>query len=236
MGVTVSETISDTPIAAVRVTANSWNTRPTMPPISRMGKNTATSEIDMDTTVKLTSRAPFMAAVRRSSPFSRWRVTFSSTTIVLSTTKPVETISAISEKLSRLNPDRYMMPKVPSSDRGTQTVGTSVAVKFLRNRNTTRITSTVDRIRVISTSCTALRIDWVVSSNSLTWMAGGRAACSAGISARIWSTVSMTLAPGCLVMGTSTAGRPLAMPILRIFSWPSRTVATSWNRTAEPLR
>src|SRR5258706_529461 len=44
---------------------------------------------------------------------------FSSTTIASSTTNPVEIASAISERLSRLKPSRYMPPNVPTSESGT---------------------------------------------------------------------------------------------------------------------
>ena len=47
------------------VTANSRNSRPTMPPISRIGMNTATSDTLIDSTVKPTSRAPCSAASHR---------------------------------------------------------------------------------------------------------------------------------------------------------------------------
>ena len=62
MGVVVSETTSEMTIATLRVTANSRNSRPTMPPISRMGMNTAISEMLMESTVKPISREPFSAA------------------------------------------------------------------------------------------------------------------------------------------------------------------------------
>ena len=41
-------------------------------------------------------------------PASRWREMFSMTTMASSTTKPVEMVSAISERLSRLKPSRYI--------------------------------------------------------------------------------------------------------------------------------
>src|ERR1700730_5689408 len=41
---------------------------------------------------------------------------FSIITIASSTTNPVEIVSAISERLSRLKPTRYMATKVPTSD------------------------------------------------------------------------------------------------------------------------
>ena len=64
--------------------------------------NTATSETLIVRTVKPTSRAPFSAASIGRMPCSRWRVMFSMTTIASSTTNPVEIVSAISERLSRL--------------------------------------------------------------------------------------------------------------------------------------
>ena len=89
-------------IATDKVIANSRNSRPTMPPIRRIGTNTAISDRLIDRTVKPTSPAPCSAACIRVLPASMCRVTFSSTTIASSTTKPVEIVSAISERLSRL--------------------------------------------------------------------------------------------------------------------------------------
>ena len=100
MGVVVSETTSETPMATESVTANSRKRRPMMPPISRMGMKTAISEVDMESTVKPISREPSIAASKGLMPSSRWRVMFSMTTIASSTTKPVEMVSAISERLS----------------------------------------------------------------------------------------------------------------------------------------
>jgi hypothetical protein len=73
-----------------------------MPPISRIGVNTAISDRLIDSTVKATSREPRSAASIRVMPASTCRVMFSSTTIASSTTNPVETVSAISDRLSRL--------------------------------------------------------------------------------------------------------------------------------------
>ena len=65
MGVVVSETTMETAMATESVTANSRNSRPTMPPISSSGMNTATSEMLMVSTVKPISCAPFSAACER---------------------------------------------------------------------------------------------------------------------------------------------------------------------------
>ena len=51
VGVVVSETTIETRIAVESVTANSRNKRPTMPPINRMGINTAMSEMEIVNTV-----------------------------------------------------------------------------------------------------------------------------------------------------------------------------------------
>ncbi len=89
-------------MATLKVTANSRNNLPTMPPISRMGINTAISEVLIDSTVNPISRDPFMAASSGESPASRYRVMFSITTMASSTTKPVQIASAIKERLSML--------------------------------------------------------------------------------------------------------------------------------------
>ena len=49
-------------MATAIVTANSRNTRPTMPPISSTGMNTAISENVIEMMVKPISRAPLSAA------------------------------------------------------------------------------------------------------------------------------------------------------------------------------
>ena len=70
IGVVVSDTSNETRIATDRVTANSRKSRPMMPPIRRMGINTAINEILIDSTVKPTSWAPCRAAANGFMPFS----------------------------------------------------------------------------------------------------------------------------------------------------------------------
>ena len=100
--VVARDTASEIRIAIEIVTANSRNRRPMMPPIIRIGMNTAISEMLIDSTVKPTSPAPLRAASIGDRPSSIWRVMFSSTTMASSTTKPVATVNAISDRLSRL--------------------------------------------------------------------------------------------------------------------------------------
>jgi energy-coupling factor transporter transmembrane protein EcfT len=98
----VSEITSETATATESVTANSRNRRPTRPPMNNSGMKTATSEILIESTVKPTSREPLSAASSGVRPSSRCLAMFSSTTMASSTTKPVEIVSAISDRLSRL--------------------------------------------------------------------------------------------------------------------------------------
>jgi hypothetical protein len=156
--VAVSDTTIEIKIAVAIVTANSRNRRPTIPPISRSGMNTATSERVIESTVKPISPAPASAAAKGPLPCSRYRVMFSITTIASSTTKPVEMVSAMSERLSRLYPIRYMTPKVPMSDSGTATLGMMASRGLRRNANTTRMTRMTEMMSDRSTSCTDARI------------------------------------------------------------------------------
>jgi hypothetical protein len=73
-----------------------------MPPIIKIGMNTASSDTVIETIVKAIWRAPLSAASSGVWPASRKRTTFSVTTIASSTTKPVEMVSAISVRLLRL--------------------------------------------------------------------------------------------------------------------------------------
>ena len=66
------------------------------------GMNTATSDSVIERMVKPISREPSSAACSGGLPISMWRTMFSSMTMASSTTKPTDSVSAISERLSRL--------------------------------------------------------------------------------------------------------------------------------------
>ena len=234
MGVVVRETTREMAMAAERVTANSRKRRPTTPPIKRMGMNTATRERLMESTVNPISRAPRRAASRGAIPASRWRVMFSSTTMASSMTKPVAMVSAMSERLFRLKPSRYITPKVPTKDTGTATAGMRVARRLRRNTKTTRVTRMTEMTRVRSTSWRDERMVVLRSRATLRSTAPGMAAWSWGRRPRTRSTVSMMLAPGCRKMTTTTAGFLLEKPAARTSSTESFTVATSVRCTARP--
>ena len=100
-------------MATAIVTANSRNTRPTMPPISSTGMNTAISENVIETMVKPISRAPLSAASNGRMPPSMWRTMFSSMTMASSTTKPTDSVSASSVMLLMEKPNAYIAAQVP---------------------------------------------------------------------------------------------------------------------------
>ncbi len=140
IGVSVSETKPEIRIATEMVTANSRNTRPTSPPISRTGMKTAIRESVMDMMVKPISRAPLSAASNGRMPDSMWRTMFSSMTMASSTTKPTDSVSASIVILLMEKPSAYITAKVPMSETGTASPGMMVAGSLRRNRKITRMT------------------------------------------------------------------------------------------------
>ncbi len=102
IGVSVSETTAEITMVTASVTANSRKSRPTTSPMNSSGISTAISETVSETIVKPICSAPLSAAFIGGSPSSRKREMFSIITMASSTTKPVEIVSAISERLSRL--------------------------------------------------------------------------------------------------------------------------------------
>ena len=236
MGVAVSDTISDMAIEAERTTANSRKRRPIMPGIMRIGMKTAMSEMLIERTVKPISAAPRRAASIGFKPFSMCLVMFSITTIASSTTNPVAIASAISDRLSRLYPQRYMTPNVAISETGTETLGMNVAHPLRRKTNTTRMTSRIEMIMLDSALATEARIVMVRSMSIFRFTAGGSVARNMGSRALIRSTVSMMLALGWRLTEIVTAGIPRPKAIFRTSSEPSTTRPRSDRRTGALLR
>eukprot|EP00659_Diplonema_papillatum_P010040 gene10039-biopygen10043 len=139
---------------------------------------------------------------------------FSSTTMASSTTRPVARISAISDRLFREKPNRYITANVPTSDTGTARVGISEARKLPRNRYTTRITRATAISRVISASCKVAVITGERSMARFSLTLDGNTACKAGSCALICFTVSMMLAPDWRLITSSTAESLLKKPLL----------------------
>ncbi len=214
IGVVDREIIIEKTMASDRVMANSRKYLPTMPPISRIGMNTAIREMLIDRTVKPTSFEPSRAAFIRGMPLSTWRVMFSRTTMASSTTKPVATVRAIRDRLSRLKPIRYIRLSAPNSDTTTATAGISVALPLCRNSSTTTTTSTTAISRVRSTSASEARMVRVRSMETSRVICGGISARTEGSSALMRSTTETMLAPGWRVTWMITAGLPLNRPRL----------------------
>ena len=160
---------------------------------------------------------------------------FSMTTMASSTTKPVAIVSAISDRLSRLKPNRYMMPSVPTSDSGTDRLGISVARALRRNTKITSTTSITASASSYSTSRTEARMVVVRSVSTWTSIEAGSEAWSCGSNALIRSTTSMTLAPGWRCTFMMMAGVASIQAPSLSFSVPSTTVPTSLSRTGAPF-
>src|SRR5437868_13898425 len=101
---------------------------------------------------------------------------FSIMTIASSTTNPVAIVNAISDRLLRLNPARYITANVPTSDSGTERLGIRVADGLRRKTKITTTTRTTARPSSNSTSATEARIVVVRSVSTATLTAEGRAA------------------------------------------------------------
>ena len=172
IGVTDSETAVETAIANASVTENSRKTRPINPVMNSRGMNAATSEMLMESTVKPICCAPSIAARNGDIPFSRLRKQFSIMTIASSTTKPTDTASAMSERLSMEKPASHIMPQVPASESGTVTPAAMVAAVRRRNTNTTSMTRTTVASRVSCMSRTLARMVWVRSETTEMSIAG----------------------------------------------------------------
>src|ERR1039458_9013735 len=91
---------------------------------------------------------------------------FSIMTMASSTTNPVEMVNAMSVRLLRLYPSKYITPNVPTIDNGTATLGINVARRFRRKKKITMTTSTIVNANSNSTSFTDARIVVVRSVRS----------------------------------------------------------------------
>src|SRR5205809_3021534 len=101
-------------------------------------------------------------------------------TMASSTTKPVEIVRAIRERLFRLYPSRYITPKVPTSDNGTAILGMTVADRVRRKRKITMTTSATVSINSNCTSSTEARMVVVRSVKTETWTEEGKEPLSCG--------------------------------------------------------
>ncbi len=161
---------------------------------------------------------------------------FSIITMASSTTNPVEIVSAISVRLLRLKPAKYIATHVPISDSGTATAGIQVVDSRRRKRKITSTTSATVRPSSSCTSAMDARMVVVRSVSTETWTAGGSVAESVGSSALMRSTTSIVFAPGWRCTLTITAGVVFIHAAWCASSTLSTTWATSDSRTGAPLR
>ena len=197
IGVKLIDTKPDTRMATLIVTANSCSSRPTMPPMKSTGMKTAVNDSVIERIVKPTSFDPSKAARIEDLPISMCRTMFSSITIASSTTKPTDRVSAISVRLLRLYPSRYIAMNVPTIEPGNARLGISVAEMFRRNRKITMITRATVRRSVNFTSRTDSRIGPARSILISRFTGGGSCSRRVGRRARTASTTATTLVPGC---------------------------------------
>ncbi len=173
--------------------------------MKRIDTNTATSDRFIDRRVNPTSLAPCSAAAIGAMPSSTCREMFSSTTMASSTTRPVATISAISDRLLSEKPHRYITAQLPTSATGTAVTGIIAARKLARNSSTTKTTRATAMSSVRCASCSVARMvgDRSLATSSDT--PAGRKARRAGSCSITPSTVAMMLACGWRLTTSSTA-------------------------------
>jgi hypothetical protein len=136
-GTTVTATTSDASSATTTVNANGRKKLPAMPLRNAIGRKTATVVSVDDATAVVISRAPVYAATIGRSPSDTWRLTFSSTTIESSTTRPMATIIPPRVRMFRVMPCHHSTISATSSDSGIETAATSVARPLRRNAKMT---------------------------------------------------------------------------------------------------
>ena len=168
------------------------------------------------------------------------RTMFSSMTMASSTTKPIDSISAIIDRLSMLKPNGYIAANVPTIDSGSARLGMMVAETLRRKTKITSTTSTSARIIVNFTSVNELRIDSERSNRTCSSTDGGSWSCSCGSSCLTSSATATVLVPGwrwiastterCIFSALANHDAVLSSSTL------STTVPSSSRRTGDPLR
>ena len=236
MGVSDRETKPERRMATVMTTANSWNSRPTMPPMNSTGMNTAARDTVMDMMVKPISRAPSRAARSGVLPISMCRTMFSSMTMASSTTKPTASVRAMRERLSRLKPIMCMAAKVTTTDMGRARLGMTVADRLRRKRKMTSTTRHTVSTSVNLTSATDALMDSDRSNRMFSFTAAGNCRSNSGSSLLMDSTTSTVLVPGWRCTASTMPRSSLNQLRMRSCSTLSTTRPNSSRRTGAPLR
>ncbi len=114
-----------------------------------------------------------------------------------STTSPTASTTPSSVKVLIEKPAASITAKAPTIDTGMATTGISVVRHSRRNANTTSTTSTKAMKMVSVTSASERRTNLVVSKETCTSTSSGTSFLIWSSRPRIWSTISIWLAPGC---------------------------------------
>ena len=151
-----------------------------------------------------------------------------------STTNPTESVSASSDRLSRLNPNGFMSANVPTTDSGSARLGISVAEALRRNRKITSTTSSSVMSRVVCTSPTECRIDTERSLSVSICTEPGNWGLSFSTMACTRSATRTVFVPGWRWIASTIARLPLNQLATRLSCTPSSTVPRSPSRTMAP--
>ena len=130
---------------------NSW---PATPSTNTIGTNTDTVVIVLAVTACPTSPAPTRAASMMSSPSSRFRWIDSSTTIELSTSRPIPRVRPPSDMMLSEMPETYIKKNVAITEIGMDSPMISVVAKLRRKNIRTAMASVPPSTAVMSTSRT----------------------------------------------------------------------------------
>src|SRR5471030_74687 len=160
-GVTVNDTNSDVSVATVTTRPNSRKNKTTEPGKNEIGKNTTTSTSVITIAATPISFRPLTAASLGGSPRSKWRSTFSRTTIESSTRMPIMRVIAKSDTVSSVKCASFIAPRVTSSDDGIAII-TTIALRHERKKKSmTMPVSTMAHTSVQPTSvnCCSVYVD-----------------------------------------------------------------------------
>ena len=149
----VKAQIAEIAIETAIHTANCLYITPVIPPINPIGTNTAINTKAIATSEGPTSSIVNWVAIIADLPSSKWRFTFSITTIASSTTTPTAKTKANNDNKLIDIPNACKAKNVPTNETGIVAQGTRVAIPSPKNKKMIRTTiNAVSRI-VNSTSC-----------------------------------------------------------------------------------
>ena len=173
IGSRVKETKSDTRTAKATVIPNWKKKRPTIPFMNATGTKTATIDMVVAKTARPISLVPIRAALKWSSPRSRWRTMFSRTTIASSMRSPTARESAIIVMTLSDIPRSFMTRNDDITEIGSVRPVITVERQELMKQKTIRIVRMPPMIRVCWTSSRDSRVKIELSRTTVSCRPGG---------------------------------------------------------------